>query len=181
MATPKEIIDFWFSEPMNKHWFFSTPMIDALIKTRFENLWNQARDGKLSEWMDTPEGCLALTIALDQFPLNIYRDDSRSFETEEQSRDVARHAIKNGFDQKISKVELTFLYMPFMHSEDLSDQDYSVTLFEKASLKESLSFAKSHREIIRAYGRFPHRNRILGRTSSKAEILYLKSKGAFLG
>jgi uncharacterized protein (DUF924 family) len=137
--------------------------------------------GDLDSWQNTPEGALALVIVLDQFPLNMFRGKPESFSTESQSREVARKAIAKGWDEKLEISSLAFLYMPFMHSENLEDQDRSVYLFEAAGLIDNLRFAKHHRELIRRFGRFPHRNAILGRESSEEELEYLASREAFHG
>ena len=131
--------------------------------------------------MDSPAGCLALVIVLDQLPLNMFRGEAESFSTEAQSRDVARHAINQGFDAQLEIEQRAFLYMPFMHSEDLADQDLGIELFDQPGLETNLRFARHHREIVARFGRFPHRNDALGRESSAAEIEYLNSKGAFTG
>lgn len=178
---PGDILKFWFSEPVCSHWFSSTPELDQTIGDRYESLWGQAGDGHLDHWMTTAEGCLALVILLDQFPLNMYRGEPESFQTEEQARSVAGFAIKRGFDESLEPVQRAFLYMPFMHSESLEDQDRSVTLYEQAGLSDNLAFAKHHREIVRQFGRFPHRNAILGRSSNPEELQYLVSEGAFTG
>jgi len=180
-AAIQEVLDFWYKEQNAKKWFKSTPMFDLEIKQRFESLWQLAADNKLQQWQQSPEGCLALCIVLDQFPLNMYRDDKKSFQTEKQSILVALDAIKKGFDEEIETPKVSFLYMPLMHSEELQDQDLCVTCFEKRGLKDNLRFAKHHRDLIIEFGRFPHRNEMLGRKSSVEEVEYLKSKRAFTG
>ena len=179
--TLTEIIDFWFAPDNRRFWFKSTPAMDAALKKRFEKTWSSARDGRLDHWMETPEGCLALAIVLDQFPLNMFRGRAESFATEQQAVAVTRHAVANGFDSHLPPEQRAFLYMPLMHSENIADQDASVALFESAGLEDNLRFARHHRELIRRFGRFPHRNAILGRKSSAEEKRYLESKEAFLG
>lgn len=139
----------------------------------------QARDGALSGWEQTPAGALALVIVLDQFPLNMYRDQPLSFSTEAQARAVAGRAIDRALDRQLPIDRLAFLYLPYMHSESLADQDRSVALFGLAGLEKNLEFARSHRDIVRRFGRFPHRNRILGRDSSAQELAWLASEAAF--
>ena len=129
----------------------------------------------------TADGALALVIVLDQFPLNMYRGEARAFATEALARQVADRALARGYDQELAAVEKAFLYMPFMHSENLMDQDRCVSLYEAAGLEDNLRFARHHREIVRRFGRFPHRNRSLGRSSTAEEEAYLSSKQAFLG
>ncbi|HMT91722.1 DUF924 family protein [uncultured Thiothrix sp.] len=177
----KDILDFWYTPPMQQHWFSSTPTIDAEIRERFENTWAEARDGKLDSWKQTAEGCLALCIVLDQFPLNMYRGAALSFSTEQQVVAVTKHALAQSFDQQLPPERVMFLYMPLMHSEHLADQDESVRLFTAAGLTENARFAEHHRGIVQRFGRFPHRNAALGRESTPAELEYLNSKEAFKG
>lgn len=181
MITPQDILEFWFAADMRSKWFASTPQLDASIKEQFEPTWEAAVNGELDDWLSNPDGCLALAIVLDQFPLNMFRGTAKSFSSEAKSRDVARHAIGQGYDKQIDPSRLAFLYMPFMHSEDLAGQDFSVQLFEAAGLENNLRFAKHHRELVRRFGRFPHRNAILGRTSTPEELDYLNSTEAFKG
>lgn len=177
----REVIDFWFSDDVKKRWFASTPAFDRELRERFHGLWEQARGGELDQWMESAEGCLALVIILDQFPLNMFRGEAESFSTEARSREVARVALERGFDQELSTEQKAFVYMPFMHSEDLADQERSLQLFDQPGLESNFRFARHHHEIVREFGRFPHRNEILGRESSAAEIEYLNSKRAFTG
>lgn len=179
--SPEDVLNFWFEEIEPEIWFNSTSEFDIQLKTRFEPIFMAAMDNELADWEKTPQGSVALVIVLDQFPLNMYRGQPESFAGESKSREVARRAIEKEFDHRLADEQKAFLYMPFMHSENLQDQNLSVTLFEKAGLKHNLRFAKHHREIIKQYGRFPHRNDILGRESTPAEIDYLNSKEAFLG
>lgn len=166
---------------MQKRWFASTPELDADIRNRYESLWARAAKGELDEWKNSPEGCLALVIILDQFPLNMFRGEAKSFKTEHQAIETTKHALAKGYHKSIPAEELAFLYMPLMHSENLEDQALSVKLFGEAHLESNLRFAEHHRELIRKFGRFPHRNAILGRESTAEEIAYLHSKEAFLG
>ena len=175
----QEVLDFWFSERCQKCWFNSTEELDREIKQRFESLWVAARDGKLDEWKNTAEGALALAIILDQFPLNMFRGKAESFSSEAKARDVSRHAVEMGFDRQMNESQKLFIYLPFMHSEDLTDQDISVGLFERAGMETK--WAEHHRDIVRRFGRFPHRNVILGRHSSEDELAYLHSDEAFTG
>lgn len=181
LATPKTIIDFWYSEEVKPAWFNSTEKLDKEIKEQFEPVWKAAIRGEFNQWKETSEGCLALAIIFDQFPLNMYRGEVKSFSTETMAVKVSRLAIEKGFDQQIEKTKLAFLYMPLMHSENLDDQNLSVSLFEKAGLEENARFARHHRDLIKQFGRFPHRNEILQRESSQSEIDYLNSDKAFKG
>ena len=176
-----EIVTFWFSEPVKKLWFNSTPEFDAELQQKYLHLVERAEQGALDDWAEQAHGALALVIILDQFPLNIFRQHPRSFATEAKARQIADRAIDNGLDQFLSGEQKAFLYLPFMHSENLHDQDKSVELFEKSGLTENLRYAEHHRELIRRFGRFPHRNQILNRESTAEETEYLNSKEAFLG
>ncbi len=183
MTDLQAILNFWFTPPMNQHWFSSTEEIDTEIRNRFEGLWKRAMAAELEEWRNSPAGCVALAVILDQFPLNMFRGKPDSFASEEQAVTVSRHAIEMGFDLRVAAPMRLFLYMPLMHSESLDDQDLSVTKFaeSEAELGDSLRFARHHRGLIERFGRFPHRNVILGRESSQEEQTYLASKEAFLG
>lgn len=178
---PREIIDFWFSDRVRKLWFNATPEFDQELRERFLSTWEQASRGELDDWKQSAEGCLALVIVLDQFPLNMFRGEARSFATEALSREVARDAIDQEFDRMLEVEQRAFLYMPFMHSEDLADQQLASTLFDQDGLESNYRFARHHRGIIEKFGRFPHRNAILGRPSSVEEIEYLNSREAFTG
>lgn len=179
--TPNDIIDFWYSERISKQWFSSTPELDREIREKYAHVWEQAEQGEFDEWRRTPEGCLALVIIFDQLPLNMFRGQAKSFRTERMAVEVAKEAIDNQFDKLIAKDKLAFLYMPFMHSERLEEQDLSVKLYTASGLMENARFAEHHRALVRKYGRFPHRNKILGRESSAEEIAYLNSEAAFKG
>jgi uncharacterized protein (DUF924 family) len=177
----QNLIEFWFSEEASKHWFNSTKAFDQTLSEAYEDTWVEAKQGKLDHWQQSATGSLALVIVLDQFPLNMFRGQVKSFSTESQSRDVARVAIDKGFDQELPASQVSFLYMPFMHSEDLDDQALGVELFNKPGLESNYRFARHHYSIVERFGRFPHRNKIFGRESSDAEIEYLDSREGFQG
>jgi len=177
----KDILDFWFTKPMSNHWFNSSPEIDQQISDIFEATWERAKAEEFDGWKSTAEGCLALCILLDQFPLNMFRGTAKSFSTEQQAVEIAKYAIDKGFDDGIRNKRVAFLYMPLMHSENMDDQNLAVSCFKKAKLDDNLRFAKHHRGIVEKFGRFPHRNIALGRISSDAEIEYLNSDVAFTG
>jgi uncharacterized protein (DUF924 family) len=181
MTDYQEIIAFWFSDRVRPLWFRSTPEFDAELRERFLDIWQAAADGELENWRESAQGALALVIVLDQFPLNMFRGEAQSYSTGEQALEVAADAVARGLDRELDKAHLAFLYLPFMHSEDPDDQERSVALFETAGLTDNLRFARHHRELIRRFGRFPHRNAILGRPSSAEELAYLATKEAFLG
>lgn len=176
-----EVLDFWYSEEVRPRWFRSDNEFDTLIRQRFETAWQQGRDGRLNTWEESARGALALVILFDQFPLNMYRGQALSFSTEAASRKFAERAIARGFDQTLSAVEKAFLYMPYMHSENPADQDRSVALYGAAGLADNLRFAEHHRDIVRRFGRFPHRNAALERQSTPEELEWLASPEAFKG
>jgi uncharacterized protein (DUF924 family) len=177
----ENVIEFWFSETTKPLWFKSTTKFDMELKQIFLPVYQAAVAGQLTNWKYTPAGALALVILLDQIPLNIFRGEPASFATEHAAREFASCAIASGFDREYTSEQKVFLYMPFMHSENLNDQVRSVELYEKAGLSANLRYAQHHQEIIRRFGRFPHRNTILGRASTSEEQAYLNSKHAFLG
>ena len=181
IVSPQDVLALWFSERAKPLWFNSTPEFDFELRERFEDTLGAATRGELDDWARSPEGALALVILLDQFPLNMYRGHPEAFASEAASRRIAAAAIERGFDQGMSDTQRAFLYLPFMHSEQLADQDRSVALFEQAGLTDNLKWAKHHREIVRRFGRFPHRNTILGRDSTPEELTYLNSDDAFKG
>jgi len=177
----QSVLDFWFANTNKKHWFNSTVEFDQLIKSKFESTWESAAKRELDDWRKDPESALALIIVLDQFPLNMFRGDKKSFSTEAYAIEVAHHSINNKFDKRVDIEKLSFLYLPLMHSENIEDQNLSVSLFKHAGLEDNLRFAKHHRDIVKQFGRFPHRNAILKRVSNSDEIEYLNSPHAFKG
>ena len=176
---PSDVIDYWFSEKSKQFWFASTPSIDKEITSRYETVWEKAASGGLSSWGETSEGSVALIIILDQFPLNMFRGKAKGFKTESMAVEVALNAIDNGFDEEMDNEKLLFLFMPLMHSENLDHQNLQVYLFEKYNF--NLEFSKHHRDLVKKFGRFPHRNEILGRMSTMEELDYLLSDNAFRG
>ena len=179
--TPQYLNEFWFDQQHEKLWFRSTPEFDQQVREIFADAWHLAQAGQLAHWEQTAEGALALVILLDQIPLNMYRGQPESFATEAQSLEVAGRAIARRLDHSLPDKGKAFMYMPFMHSENLADQDRSVELYEAAGLDANIRFARHHRDIVRRFGRFPHRNAILGRPSTPEETAWLNSGKAFLG
>lgn len=179
--TPESIIEFWYSDKIKPQWFNSSKELDEKIKEHYEPVWKAAIRGEYKHWNESAIGCLALSIILDQFPLNMFRGELESFSTEGMAIKVSKHAVEKGFDQEIEKEKVAFLYMPLMHSENIEDQSLSVSLFEKMGLEDNVRFAKHHRGIVEKFGRFPHRNEILQRESTQSEIDYLNSDEAFTG
>ena len=176
---PADIMDYWFSEKSKQFWFASTPSVDKEITSRYESVWEKAASGGLSSWGETADGSVALIIILDQFPLNMFRGKAKGFKTESMAVEVALNAIDNGFDEEMDNEKLLFLFMPLMHSENLDHQNLQVYLFEKYNF--NLEFSKHHRDLVKKFGRFPHRNEILGRMSTMEELDYLLSDNAFRG
>ncbi len=181
MSVRQEVLDFWFSEAVRPLWFNATPEFDRELEGRFRGLWEAAAGGGLDHWQETPEGALALVIVLDQFPLNMFRGQPASFSTEAAARQVAEAAIARGFDTAMAPERRVFLYLPFMHSESLADQERSVALYDGAGHGDGPKWARHHRDIVRRFGRFPHRNAILGRESTPEELAWLASDEAFTG
>lgn len=179
MPQPQDILDFWFSPAVGKHWFASTPALDAEIKTRFEAIWRQATAGELDAWAETPDGVLALIIVLDQLPLNMYRGEPTAFASEQQAVALAKQAVARGWHREMADDRRLFLFLPLMHSENLDDQEQSVQLFRAAGM--DTRWPEHHRAIVQRFGRFPHRNALLGRANTPAEQAYLASEAAFKG
>ena len=175
-AGPGEVVTFWLGQN-EKVWFSADPAFDAEVLSRFAELVEQAKSGALDHWADTAEGALALVILLDQMTRNIYRDSPEMFAADGKALAVAELAIGRGFDQELPKSKRRWLYMPFMHSEDLADQERSVDLFTRSEISESVPFAVDHADIIRRFGRFPHRNAILGRQTTPEEAAFLAGGG----
>lgn len=173
-----EIVEFW-SEAGPDRWWKADPAFDAVIRMRYLKVHEQARAGRLDDWAQTPAGALALVILLDQFSRNLFRGTQDAFACDQEALIVAKSAIRNGFDRQIEKDIRLFFYLPFMHSESLSEQQRCVELLEPIG-GDNLRAAREHCDIIRRFGRFPHRNSILGRVSSQAEQQFLDN-GGFAG
>jgi uncharacterized protein (DUF924 family) len=184
--TPADVLDFWFGAPGSKEreapralWFERDDAFDALCRDRFLAAWEAASRGELDHWADDAEGAVALVVLLDQIPRNAWRNDARTFATDARALELSRRAIDRGLDRELSPLFRWFLYMPFMHAEDLAAQERGVELFE--SLQPALpvdvaTYARRHRDAIARFGRFPHRNAVLGRESTADELVYLKDK-----
>ena len=170
------ILDFW-REAGPEKWFAKDEAFDAEIRRHFLAEVEAAARGELSAWEETPEGVYALLLLLDQFPRNLYRGSPQAFAADPLALAVAERAIARGFDRAFENPERRFIYMPFMHSEDLADQQRCIALCEAADDPEGVKFAVIHRDIIRDFGRFPHRNPVLGRQSSAEERRFLDDGG----
>ena len=181
LATPREIIDLWFAETTRPMWFNSTAQFDREVRARFAATYQAGKRGELADWERDVDGALALVILFDQFPHHIYRQQAESFVMEAQSRAIARRIVWRELDRTLAPERQAFAYLPFMHSENLDDQEQSVQLFSQPGLENNFKWALHHRDIVRSFGRFPHRNVILGRTSTAVENEYLQSQGSYQG
>ena len=198
-ALVNRILDFWFGElkdggvPPRAHsrmWWEKDPTVDEYIRKNFEADLINAREGKLRGWENTPEGMLALIILLDQFSRNIYRDKPEAFSQDSRALDLASRGIQKGFDMVLHPVKRIFFYMPFEHSEDIKVQKWSIELYRGLEkefwsppelaeiLSSSRDYAEKHYAIVERFGRYPHRNRILGRISTPEEKEFLKQPGS---
>ncbi len=178
--TQQDILDFWFKESQPRQWFQKNSIFDALIKSRFLEIYESGRQGALEAWKKNADGALALCLLLDQFPRNMFRGSPQSFATDAQVLLISKYALSKGLDQVLNPEKKRFLYLPFEHSETLSDQKKSVALFEAMKADDPLGheYALRHYDIIEKYGRFPHRNSVLGRTSTPEEDIYLAQVGS---
>ena len=183
----RDILEFWFGMAKGLgspriEWFRKDPKFDGEIRTRFGALHAKAAAGELNAWRASPEPMLALVIVLDQFSRNLYRNDPRAFAQDEMARSCAAEAIRRKDDLGFIPVQRQFIYLPFEHSEELADQDRAVALMESLDEFEETrgltAWAEKHREIIQRFGRFPHRNAILGRQSTPEEEEFLKRPGS---
>ena len=176
---PETVLAFWRDAGPAK-WFRKDDNFDSEIKTRFLNVYEAAAAGQLTAWESSAETALALLIVLDQFPRNMFRVDARTFAADALARAVADRALSRGFDQEVPAGERMFFYLPFEHSEDLADQERAVALFRATGNADLLKWAELHADIIRRFGRFPHRNAALGRATTAPEQAFLDG-GGFTG
>jgi uncharacterized protein (DUF924 family) len=192
--SPEDVLAFWFGPPGAPplanvgRWFSVDPTFDEAVRARFEGLVTRAAAGELETWRETPPDALALVVTLDQFPRNLYRGSARAFACDPAALDVSLDAQARGFDRALAPVERWFLYLPLMHAESLAHQQRSVALFEalaaeappaaREALASGADFARRHRDVIARFGRFPHRNRALGRASTPDEVTFLEQPGS---
>jgi uncharacterized protein (DUF924 family) len=174
-----DVVSFWHKAGPDR-WFNKDAAFDQQISERFLTAYEMAAAGKLSSWEESAQGALALLILLDQFPRNMFRGDARAFATDPLARAVAAGAIVRGFDSQVPKELRGFFYLPFEHSEDLADQERCLALNKAAGDIENLKWAEIHADIIRRFGRFPHRNAALGRATTPEEQAFLDG-GGFAG
>ena len=186
-VTAADVLDFWFhGDPAIWRfdpWFKKNDAYDLVIRTRFGTAVQAAQDGVLDGWTATPEGTLALLLVLDQFARNIHRGSHLAFAGDAHARGIARTALDGGIEASLTAVQRVFVYLPFEHSEDPADQDKSIRLFETLPPSDwrdnSVLYAHKHRDVIREFARFPHRNAAIGRTSTPAELAWLAAGGGF--
>lgn len=189
MSQVNEILDFWFGHKEDPHygqrrkaWFIKDPNFDQEIASRFKSDYEKAASGEYNHWQEKAESCLALIILLDQFPRNLFRGDKCTYATDQQALCFTRHALECGHDRKLIPVQRWFIYFPLGHSESLSDQLQVVKLAQNLGEDPDSLFitsaAKKHLNVIQKFGRFPHRNKILGRKSTPAEEEFLMTPGS---
>ena len=185
--SPGDVLDFWFGPAGTRgaarpEWFRKDDKFDASIRDRFGELHARAARRELEGWRDETDSMLALVVVLDQFSRNLFRDDPRAFAQDGYARECCRQAIARGDESKMKPAERQFLYMPFEHSEDLADQEYAIdrmhSLEAFAETKGLTQWAEKHEAVIRRFGRFPHRNAILGRASTPEELEFLEQPGS---
>lgn len=183
-AEAKDVLVFWFSDRddageavFRRAWFDKDDAFDATIRDRFGATYDKAAARQLEDWRDQPHAALALVLTLDQFSRNMFRDDPKMYAADGYAVEVAKGALAKGFDKEFGVVEGWFFYMPLMHSEQVADQEACVALFERLpqdeAVQRGLESAKQHRDIVARFGRFPHRNKILGRPSTPEEEAFL--------
>ncbi|MFC4528874.1 DUF924 domain-containing protein [Dyella halodurans] len=187
-TTPMDVLDFWFDAIAQALWFDNDPAFDARIRHRFGVVLEAAARGELDDWAATPGGWLALLIVLDQFSRNIHRRDARAWAADPKAQAIALAGIATGDDLRLSPLQRLFAYLPLEHAEDSALQRRSVELFEqllaqspateRVRYEDYLDYARRHRDVIDRFGRFPHRNAALGRTSTPEESAYLSGPGS---
>lgn len=178
MHPAQEVLGFWFTELRPQQHFAKDAALDALIRTRFGPTLEAAARGALSPWRAEAAGRLAEILVLDQFPRNIHRDTPRAFACDALALQLARELVALGLDRTLPTPHLAFAYMPYMHSEDLAAHEEALPLFSRPGLEYNLHFLHRHTEIIRRFGRYPHRNALLGRASTPEELAFLQQPGS---
>lgn len=173
---PAEILDFWINKGP-KVWWTKNKTVDQEISERFADLHKKAAVGELSSWRQEPDPALALIILLDQFSRNMFRNDAKSFAQDEMALEIAKTSLANNFDEHCRQELRNFFYLPFMHSEKIGDQNRCISLAHQRTTDATLASAITHQKIIVRFGRFPHRNKVLGRHTTPAEEKFLKDGG----
>jgi uncharacterized protein (DUF924 family) len=176
VASPDDVLSFWRAAGPDK-WFERDDALDAQIRSKFLAAYEAAAAGRLDTWQATPDGTLALLILLDQFPRNLFRDDARAYATDPKARAIAERAIARGIDRLFALPERRFFYLPLMHSENVADQERCIALCREAGDDEGVKHAEIHVDVIRRFGRFPHRNPALGRDTTEEERTFLDAGG----
>ncbi|HRF08876.1 MAG TPA: DUF924 family protein [Xanthobacteraceae bacterium] len=179
IARADEIIQFW-TDAGEENWFKSDPSFDEKVRARFLATYEAGMRGEFDAWENSPEFALALVLLFDQFPRNMFRGTPKAFASDEKAKLIADRAIAAGHDKAVEPALHTFFYLPFMHSEELADQERCVALMEQGGKPENIKYAEIHLDAIKRFGRFPHRNTILGRKSTPEEVAYL-ADGGFSG
>jgi uncharacterized protein (DUF924 family) len=178
--SPEEVLNFWFEESGPDTWFEKSDSFDDEIRERFGEITETARHGRLDDWMETAQGRVALILLIDQFSRNIHRDSPLSWSEDDRGLAITKRMLDEGQDVSLNHVERTFVYMPLMHSEVLADQNLAVTAFTQLADdgaengENTVNYSIYHRDIVARFGRFPHRNKILGRESTVEEVAFLK-------
>lgn len=182
-----EVLRFWFGDgadrgKVHKRWFEKDAAFDAQVAKRYQKLHQEMRDGGHRDWLDEAHDCLARIIVLDQFPRHIYRSSALAFSTDALALEAAKHLVGQGWDRGLRPVERMFAYLPFEHSESLADQERACELCSALNAfpetADTHRWALAHRDIVRRFGRFPHRNAAVGRPSTREEIEFLKQPGS---
>ena len=183
--TREDILSFWFTETTPAQWFQVSPIFDEMVRTKFLDHFLLAAKGYglgyCDDWANSADGALALILTFDQFPRNMFRDDPKSYATDDKALQIAELAIERGFDQVMTPLKRRFFYLPFEHSENIDHQYRSVEFFQKMKHDDPMGveYAERHLRVIEQFGRFPHRNIILGRESTPAEETFLKTVGKY--
>ena len=177
-VTYQDVLEFWFDELTPKDWFAGGEEIDALIESRFAELHKAVIQGELFEWRQNAQGRLAEIIVLDQFSRNLGRNSPTAFSADPMALALAQEAVSGGFDHQLNEQQKSFLYMPYMHSESLLMHEQAVMLFSQTGLENNLDFEFKHKVIIERFGRYPHRNEVLGRASTPEEAEFLQQPGS---
>ena len=178
ISTPESVLAYWFDPLTKPKWFKGGDAFDVEVRDRLGPLYEQAEAGALDGWAAQTTGLVALVILFDQVPRNIHRGTPRAFATDPQALALARLAVDQGQDEALALDERLFLYLPFEHAEDLAEQERSVALFRALGDADYLDYAIRHKDVIERFGRFPHRNAILGRASTAEETAFLQEPGS---
>ncbi len=174
MITSDDVLQFWFSQTPQT-WWVEDKTFDDEIKKNFWSIYVQAIACELEGWRSTPEGALAEIIVLDQFSRNLFREDARAYSADRLALALAQCAIKSGLDTKLEPEKRAFMYMPFMHSESKKIHEEAVTLFQNLAIESYVDYELKHKAVIDRFGRYPHRNKALGRESTAEELMFIKS------